>query len=176
MLRKLLLLIVLLLAGCIKVPEGVSVIDGFALQRYLGTWYEIARIENSFEKNFTSVTATYTSNNDGSVDVLNRGFDAKKGEWKDTAGKAKFVGEENRGELKVSFFGPFFSSYNIVALDKEEYSWAIVCGYKKSLFWILSRNPVMEPALYDELVRKADSLGFDTGNLVVNKAFDAEGR
>lgn len=172
MLKKLFFFVPLLLIGCIKVPEGVTVVERFELERYLGTWYEIARIENSFEKNFSSVTALYSVGEDGSVDVLNRGYDAQKGVWKESRGKAKFVEDPSKGALKVSFFGPFYSSYNIIGLDSERYEWAIVCGYKKSLFWILGRQPEMEPELFKGLVEKAQSMGFDTGNLVVNRPVD----
>ncbi len=174
MLKKLLVCIPLVLMGCIRVPEGVTVIEKFELERYLGTWYEIARIENSFEKDFTSVTATYTLDQDGTVAVLNRGYDAEEGVWKESRGKAKFVDDPAKGALKVSFFGPFYSSYNIIGLDREGYEWAIVCGYKKSLFWILARKPVMEPGLLEELLEKADSMGFETEGLVFNTPPDNE--
>ncbi len=154
-----LLLVPMLLAGCVKVPEGVAVVDDFELDRYLGTWYEIARLENSFEKDFTSVTATYSLAGDGSVEVLNRGYDSKEGAWKETRAKAKFAGAASTGELRV---------YNIIALDTEGYQWAMVCGYKKSLFRILSRQPEMDDELYTALLEKARSMGFDTDNLVVN--------
>ena len=174
MLKKLFLFVPLLLIGCIKVPEGATVVERFELERYLGTWYEIARIENSFEKNFTSVTATYALDQDGSVDVLNRGYDAEEGRWKESRGKAKFVDDPSEGALKVSFFGPFYSSYNIIGLDRKGYEWAVVCGYKKSLFWILGRKPEMEPELFNALVEKAESMGFDAGNLVVNRPVTME--
>jgi len=163
--KKLLLLFIMLLSGCTGVPEGLTVVDGFRLERYLGTWYEIARLDNRFEKNLGQVSAEYSLREDGKVKVMNRGYDAEKGEWKSIEGKAVFVGDVTEGALRVSFFGPFYASYNVVALDRENYSWAIVCGHKKSLFWILARTPEMEPALLQQLVAKADSLGFETGKL-----------
>ena len=163
--KKLLLLFLMLLSGCTGVPEGLTVVDGFRLERYLGTWYEIARLDNRFEKNLGQVSAEYSLREDGKVKVMNRGYDAEKGEWKSIEGKAVFVGDVTVGALKVSFFGPFYASYNVVALDRVNYSWAIVCGHKKSLFWILARKPEMEPALLQQLVAKADSLGFETGKL-----------
>ncbi len=165
MINKLFFLVVLLLSGCTGVPEGLAVVDDFKLDRYLGSWYEIVRIENSFEKNLGQVSAEYSLREDGSVKVMNKGFDAKKGEWKSIEGKAAFAGEPSKGALKVSFFGPFYAGYNVVALDRENYSWAIVCGHKKSLFWILARKPEMEPVLLQKLVAKADSLGFETAKL-----------
>ncbi|HED30690.1 MAG TPA: lipocalin [Prosthecochloris aestuarii] len=168
MLKRLLFLFPILLIGCIKVPDGLSVVEDFELERYLGTWHEIARIENSFEKNFSSVTATYTLDEDGTVRVLNKGYDAEEGKWKDARGRAKFVGDPSRGELKVSFFGPFYSSYNIIALDRDDYSWAMVSGYKTSLFWILGREPEMDAELLATLVARAEELGFDMTELVIN--------
>ncbi|RNA64541.1 lipocalin [Prosthecochloris sp. ZM_2] len=174
MVKRLFFLLPMLLLGCIKVPEGVQVVEDFELDRYLGTWYEVARLENSFEKDFSSVTATYSLDEDGKVKVLNRGYDRDEEEWKETEGKAKFVGDPSLGELKVSFFGPFYSSYNIIDLDRENYSWAMVCGYKKSLFWILSKEPVMDKALLERLLEKAESLGFDMTELVINAPFPGE--
>ena len=168
MLQRLLIAFSLLLAGCIDVPEGVEVVEDFDLDRYLGTWYEVARTDNSFEKDFRDVTATYSLRDDGSVDVLNKGYDTGKREWRETQGTALFVGDPSRGELKVSFFGPFYSSYNIIGLDREGYRWAMVTGYRKKLFWILARQPEMAPGLLDSLVRKAGEAGFDTSNLVIN--------
>ncbi|MBN1279667.1 MAG: lipocalin family protein [Chlorobium sp.] len=163
--KKLLLLLLLMLSGCNGVPEGLTVVDDFRLDRYLGTWHEIARLDNSFEKDLGQVSAEYALRDDGSVKVLNRGYDTKKGEWTSIEGKALFVGDPSQGALKVSFFGPFYTSYNIVALDRENYSWAIVCGYKKSLFWILARQSEMDSVLLKQLVMKADSLGFETAKL-----------
>ncbi|ASQ90888.1 lipocalin [Prosthecochloris sp. GSB1] len=167
MFKRLLVFLPLFLFGCIRIPEGVDVVEGFELERYLGTWYEIARTENAFEKNFSAVTATYSLDTDGSVRVLNKGYHTEKGEWRETKAKAKFVDDPSKGALKVSFFGPFYSSYNIIDLDSEGYRWAMVTGYKKTLFWILSRDPEMDPELFRSLVKKAEGLGFDTANLVI---------
>ena len=166
--KKLLWVFPLLLMACIKVPEGVTVVEDFELERYLGTWHEIARIDNSFEKGMVAVQATYTLDEEGKVRVLNRGYDQSEGTWRGAKGMVKFVDTPDRGELKVSFFGPFYSSYNIIALDREEYSWALVCGYKPSLFWILSKQEVMDEELYTELVAKAAGMGFDTSALIRN--------
>lgn len=163
--KKLLLLFFILLAGCTGVPQGLTVVDDFRLERYLGTWYEIARLDNRFEKDLGQVSAEYSLREDGGVKVVNRGFDRKKGEWKSIGGKAAFVGDPSKGALKVSFFGPFYASYNVLALDTENYGWALVCGRNKELFWILARQPEMEPLLLKRLVAKADSLGFETSKL-----------
>ncbi|WP_445468635.1 lipocalin family protein [Marinobacter shengliensis] len=126
--------LLLLLSGCTGLPKGIEPITGFDQDRYLGTWYEIARLDHSFERGLSQVTAEYTLNNDGSIKVINRGYNAEKGEWKEAQGRAKFVGDSNVGHLKVSFFGPFYGSYVVFGLD-EDYSTAytpattaITCG------------------------------------------------
>jgi apolipoprotein D and lipocalin family protein len=152
----------LLLAGCTGIPQGITVVDKFALDRYMGKWYEVARIDNWFEKGIEQATAIYSISADGSVKVLNSGYKVKKAKWSTIEGRGVFVDDTSKGALKVSFFGPFYSSYNVIALDRENYSWSVVCGRNRSYLWILSRTPVMEPQLYDELVRKTAVMGFDT--------------
>ncbi|TLU85894.1 MAG: lipocalin [Chlorobium sp.] len=165
--KKLLLLLLALLGGCTGIPEGLTVVDNFSLNRYLGTWYEIARLDNRFEKELDPVSATYSLADDGSVKVVNKGYDAKKQEWKSINGRGVFLDDKDttRGALKVSFFGPFYASYNILALDKVDYRWAVVCGHNRSLFWILSKDSTMDPAQLNELVAKAASFGFDPAKL-----------
>lgn len=160
LLRLFAILTLLLPAGCTGVPDGLEPVGGFSLERYLGTWYEIGRIPNSFEKEFEEVSATYTLSEDGTVRVENRGYDTGKERWKSVSGRAKFAGETDRGALEVSFFGPFYASYNVLALDSE-YRWALVSGHDRDLFWILSRDRKMEPALYESLKAKARDMGFD---------------
>ncbi|EAT59964.1 lipocalin family protein [Chlorobium ferrooxidans] len=160
--KKLLLLGFLLLAGCTGIPQGITVVDNFALDRYLGKWYEIARIDNRFEKGIEQATAVYSLAEDGSVKVLNSGYKVKKRQWKTVTGRGVFIDDTSKGALKVSFFGPFYASYNVIALDRANYSWAVVCGSNRSYFWILSRTPLMERELLEELVGKAGSMGFDT--------------
>jgi apolipoprotein D and lipocalin family protein len=164
--RLMVLLGVLGLGGCTGIPPGVEAVEGFEIDRYLGKWYEIARLDHRFERGLTNVSATYTLRGDGGIDVLNRGFNPETGTWKEAKGKAYFVEARNRGRLKVSFFGPFYGGYNVIGLDTEAYSWSLVCGPKRSYFWILAREPELEPALREELVRRAASLGFDTKSLV----------
>ena len=154
------------LAGCVSIPDGVSAIDGFELPRYLGTWHEIARLDHSFERGLTRVTADYSLRNDGGVKVINRGFDAKDGEWREAEGKAYFVETPNLGRLKVSFFGPFYGAYNIVELDRENYAYSLVAGPDRSYLWILAKNPRMEPAILKQLVEKARGLGFPVDKLI----------
>jgi apolipoprotein D and lipocalin family protein len=156
----------LLLCGCAKIPSGVTVVQGFDLDRYLGTWYEIARLDHSFERGLTRVKATYTLNDDGTVRVLNQGYDPTKKEWRQAVGKAKFVGDKTVGQLKVSFFGPFYGGYNIIELAPD-YSYALVCGPKRSYLWILARERQLPAETYSRLVQRAKDLGFPTDDLIV---------
>ena len=153
-----------LLAACTGTPEGVEVVDDFELEPYLGTWYEIARLDHRFERGLSNVTANYSLRDDGGVAVVNRGYRADKGEWDEANGKAYFVGEPNVGKLKVSFFGPFYGGYNVVAVDPASYS--LVVGPDRSYLWILSRTPSLDDAVLSELVAKAEALGFATDELI----------
>ena len=155
------------LAGCTGIPQGLDPVKGFDVNRYLGTWYEIARLDHSFERGLNNVTADYTLRSDGGIDVLNKGYDREKGAWKEAEGKAYFLGEKDVGRLKVSFFGPFYGGYNVIALDREEYSWSVVCGPDLKYFWILARQPQMDSATLKELVGFAAARGFDTDGLIV---------
>ena len=102
---------------CVGVPEGIEPVTGFEVERYMGRWYEVARLDHSFERGMEQVTATYELRPDGTVAVLNRGYRADKGEWGEASGKARFLGEPDVAALKVSFFGPFYGGYNVVDLD-----------------------------------------------------------
>ena len=151
------------LAGCTGVPDGVETIDGFELDRYLGTWYEIARLDHRFERGMNNVTANYSLRDDGGVRVVNRGYVAGDGEWEEAEGKAYFTGDPSVGELKVSFFGPFYGGYNVIALDKDNYSYSMVAGPNREYLWILAREPELDAAVVDDLVALAASLNFPVG-------------
>lgn len=148
------------LTACVRAPEGIEPVIGFELDRYLGKWYEIARLDHSFERGLTNVTAEYSLREDGGVKVVNRGFDPGKKVWDEAVGRAYFVETPGIGQLKVSFFWPFYGAYNIVALDKEEYQYSLVAGPDFSYLWILARKPVLDQTIIDSLVQKAGSLGF----------------
>ncbi len=162
----LVLLIVLSLSGCAGIPSNVTAVDGFDINRYLGTWYEIARLDHPFERGLSHITATYQSRNDGGITVINRGWDKASGTWKQAKGKAYFVSRADMGRLKVSFFGPFYAGYNIIALDKETYSYALVCGPKRSYLWILSRTDRLDDETMTRLINYARRLGFDVDELI----------
>jgi len=166
MYRKIWSLVIIVFVGCMGIPENVNPVDGFDVYRYLGTWYEIGRLDHSFERGLEKVTAHYRLREDGSIHVINRGFDSKKKEWKEAEGKAYFVDSPTFGRLKVSFFGPFYGSYNIIALDKEHYQYSLVCGPNTSYLWILSRTPKMEKGLRNRLIDKAKQFGFKTEDLI----------
>ena len=155
-----------LFTGCVGVPKGVQPVQGFQLDRYLGRWYEIARLDHSFERRLSYVTADYRMREDGGVRVMNRGYSEKKQKWKSAEGKAYLVKSPDQGYLKVSFFGPFYGSYVIFELDHKDYQFAVVSGPNKSYLWILARTPELEPELKQKLISKAAALGFDTTKLV----------
>ena len=164
--KMVLITLILFLSGCVGIPENVKPIDNFELDRYLGKWYEIARLDHSFERGLTHVTADYTLLEDGGVRVLNRGFSKKDNKWKQAEGKAYFVKSSQQGFLKVSFFGPFYGSYIIFELDHKNYQYALVCGPKKSYLWILARTPLIDESIKDMLIAKAQAAGFDTKKLI----------
>ena len=164
--KKILIVLVLLLTGCVGIPENVKPVDNFKLEKYLGKWYEIARLDHRFERGLSRITADYSSRDDGGVRVLNRGYSTKENEWKEAEGKAYFVKGTDQGYLKVSFFGPFYGSYVVFELDHENYQYSLVCGPDKSYLWILARAPDMKKDVKDALVAKAAALGFDTSKLI----------
>ena len=150
-----------------------AVVSSFDPRQYIGTWYEIARLDNRFEKGLEQVTANYSLNDDGTIKVINRGFNPDKNEWKEAEGKAKLVDVANSdgtrtGRLKVSFFGPFYGAYNIIALDKPYYNYAMVSGGQEYL-WILSRTPQLTYPIKQELVSRAKHLGYATEKLIFVK-------
>ena len=164
--KKLSIVFTLFLIGCVGLPENVKPVDNFELHKYLGKWYEIARLDHSFERGLSHVTADYSLRNDGGVRVLNRGFSAKKDSWKEAEGKAYFVKEPNQGYLKVSFFGPFYGSYIVFGIDHENYQYSLVSGPDKSYLWILARTPRLKEDVKNMLIEKAATSGFDTSKLI----------
>jgi apolipoprotein D and lipocalin family protein len=155
----------LLLAGCVTRPDNITPVANFNTARYLGTWYEVARLDHSFERGLSRVSAEYSLRGDGGLKVVNRGYADAKSEWKEAVGKAYFVGPADQGYLKVSFFGPFYGAYIVFDLDRD-YRHSLVSGPNKSYFWLLSRTPTIDPETKKRLVAKAQALGFDTGKLI----------
>lgn len=165
-LRLIFLFFIVLVSGCLGMPESVTPVQQFELSRYLGKWYEIARLDHSFERGLERVTADYSLREDGGVAVVNRGYLSKEDEWKEAEGKAYFVRGSNEGYLKVSFFGPFYGSYVIFELDKEKYQYAFVSGPDTSYLWLLSRTPSLPQEVIDQFVQRSKNLGFDVSKLV----------
>ncbi|MBB3190500.1 lipocalin family protein [Halomonas cerina] len=154
-----------LLVGCTGIPDGTRAVTGFELDRYLGRWYEIARLDHAFEEGLDCVTADYTRRDDGGIRVVNRGVNLTTGETDVAEGKAYFIGDEDVGRLKVSFFGPFYAGYNVLALD-DGYDWALVAGPNRDYLWILSRQPDLAPLADQALRARADELGFPVNDLI----------
>lgn len=145
--------------------KKAKVVKDFRLDRYLGKWYEIARIDFRYEKDLKNTTAEYSLNEDGSVKVLNKGYNFKKEIWKESEGKAKFDGATNKGKLKVSFFGPFYSDYNIIDIQ-ENYKYALVVGKNNDYLWILSRDKEIPRTVKNKFLIKAIEIGYDIDDLV----------
>ena len=155
------------LCGCTGIPKGIEPVDDFELESYLGTWYEIARLDHRFERGLSNVTATYILRDDGGADVVNRGYRAAGGEWDSAKGKAYFIGDSDIGRLKVSFFGPFYGAYNIIELDRQNYEYSMVAGPNRSYLWILAREPSLPDPVLEHLITRAAALGFATDELIL---------
>lgn len=158
----------LLVTGCASLPEGVEPVSNFDLNAYLGTWYEIARTDNRFEKGLEQVTAEYSLRDDGGVKVVNKGYSTIKEEWKEIEGKAYPVRGADEGHLKVSFFGPFYSAYGIFELDPKG-QYAFVSGANRSYLWLLARTPTVDSAVTERFEKRASELGFETEELIYVK-------
>ena len=166
--KWLLILSALLMTSCVGIPKNVQPVQSFELNRYLGTWYEIARLDHSFERGMSQVVARYDLKPDGTVQVLNRGYVDSKRTWKEIKGTAKPVGSPTVGHLKVSFFGPFYGSYIVMDIDPQ-YQYALVSGPNTRYLWILSKNPSMPEDVKQKYIQKAKQLGFDTDQLIFIK-------
>lgn len=166
--KKILVIIsTLFVSGCLGMPENITPVSGFEINRYVGKWYEIARLDHSFERGLTQVTAQYSLREDGGVSVVNRGFSKTKGEWKEAEGKAYFVNSAQEGYLKVSFFGPFYGSYVVFELDKDNYQYAFVSGPDLSYLWLLARTPELKPEIIERFRAVSKKLGFDMDKLIL---------
>ena len=155
------------LSACITTPpENIVPVDNFQPNRYMGKWYEIARLDHPFERGLSNITAHYQLLQNGNIEVINRGYDADKKEWRDITGQAKFVSKPSLGSLKVSFFWPFYGGYHIAVLDKQDYNWAIVVGPSRKYFWILAREKTLTPEMKNLLLKKSLQLDIDTSKLI----------
>ncbi len=157
--------VLIVLAACAGAPPGVQPVAGFEVERYMGTWFEVARLPNRFERGLEHITATYSLAQDGTVRVVNRGYDAASGEWREAVGRARFRGDPDVAALEVSFFGPFYGGYNVVELDPE-YGYALVAGPTRGYLWVLARQPTLPEPVLQRLAGRAASLGFDVSELL----------
>ena len=153
------------LGACTGIPEGIEPVTGFDQQRYWGSWHEVARLDHSFERGLTQVSAQYSLRGDGTIRVLNRGLDEKTGEWREAEGVAKFVGSSDVAHLKVSFFGPFYGSYIVFELG-DDYEYAFVSGFNTDYLWLLSRTPDVSDVLKADFIARAVEFGFDADELI----------
>nr|WP_068544781.1 lipocalin family protein [Thalassotalea crassostreae] len=164
--KIMLFIMVSLITGCLGMPDKVEPIEDFELNQYLGKWYEVARLDHSFERGLSKVSAEYSIKQDGGVKVLNKGFSEADNEWQEAEGKAYFVNEDSQGYLKVSFFGPFYGSYVIFELEKENYQYAFVSGPNTDYLWLLSRTPTVEPEILEKFIKLSKQRGFNTDELI----------
>jgi len=158
--------VVFILSGCVGIPEGIKPVENFQLDRYLGQWHEVARLDHSFERGLSKVTADYSLREDGGINVVNRGFSADNNAWQEAQGKAYFVSEADKGHLKVSFFGPFYGSYIVFELDTIGYQYAFISGPYEDYLWLLARAPTVKPEVIDKFISMSKSIGFDTSGLI----------
>ena len=157
--------VLITLRSCASIPEGAVAIKPFDKEKYLGKWYEIARMDFRFERNLNNVTANYSIKENGNIKVDNRGFDYVTREWKQAVGKAKLAGDPDEAKLKVSFFGPFYSGYNVIALD-DQYKYALVAGQNLKYLWLLSRETTMPESTKQSYLNIAKGLGYNVSTLV----------
>ena len=146
--------------------QNVTPVKNFEVERYLGDWYEIGRFDFMWEKNIKNVGTNYSLNENGSIKVINFGYDNDSGEYKQSIGKAKFATKQKDiANLKVSFFGPFYSPYKVIALDPE-YKYSLVAGGNKKLLWILSRTPTIPEDVKQDYIQIAQKAGYDFTDFV----------
>lgn len=159
------------MSSCVSIPKGATAVRPFKKYKYLGKWYEIARMDFKFERGLEQVTAEYSLKEEDVIKVVNRGYDPKKQLWKESVGKAKLVGDSSDARLKVSFFGPFYAGYNVIAIDPE-YKYAMVAGNNLKYLWLLSREKSIPKDIQDKYLSQAKALGYRTEDLVWTKQTD----
>ncbi len=157
----------LILSACSgkQYPKNIEPVKDFDVNKYLGTWYEIARLDHRFERGLQQVSATYSMRDDGGIKVLNKGFDSKKQQWNESIGKAYFVQQADIGHLKVSFFGPFYGTYAVFDLD-DQYQYAFIAGNNYDYLWLLSRTPEISSQLRSEFIELVASKGYQVNDLI----------
>jgi lipocalin len=166
--RLSLILVVLIAFSCTKTKSQMidqTTVKELDLNRYLGTWYEIARFPHSFEKGLVGVTANYSLRADGKIRVINKGYEnSLNGKLSVAEGKAKIPDKADPGKLKVSFFWIFYADYYVLELDAE-YKYVMIGSSSPKYFWILSRTPQMDESTYNMLLDKARTRGYNLDKL-----------
>ena len=165
--------VLVILSGCVSIPQGIEPVTDFEVDRYLGKWYEIARLDHSFERGLENVSAEYILRGDKGIKVINRGFDVKKGEWQEAEGKAFFVGDNATAHLEVSFFGPFYGSYIVFKLD-DDYQVSFITSSNKSYLWFLSRKPFVDDKTKQYFLNQIRALGFDDSEIIFVNQVNAQ--
>ncbi|MEQ1740175.1 MAG: lipocalin family protein [Methyloglobulus sp.] len=167
--KYIILLIFTFLTACAGIPEGIHPVSNFDVNQYIGVWYEIARLDNRFERGLNQISAEYRLRDDGGLTVINSGYNIESGKREYAEGKAYFTGNPDVGSLKVSFFGPFYGGYHIIELDRENYSYVMIAGSDRDYLWILSRTPKLDEIVLNSLIAKAKTLGFKTDQLIFSE-------
>ena len=157
--------LIISLSKCASIPKNASAVKNFKVEKYLGTWYEIARFDFSFEKNLNNTSAQYMLNQNGNLTVINSGYNFEKQIWKKAEGVAKFSDDKTVAQLKVSFFGPFYAGYNVIAIDND-YQYALIAGKNLDYLWILSRQKTIPESVKEEYLKIAQDIGYDISRFV----------
>lgn len=157
--------IVMGFSACATIPDGAVAVKSFDKAKYLGKWNEIARLDFKYERNLIKTTAEYSVNEDGTIRVNNQGYNTVTEEWVQSIGKAKFIGDDTIAMLKVSFFGPFYSGYNVLAID-DAYQYALVAGENLKYLWILSRETTVPDSIKTNYLKIAEDLGYPIDDLL----------
>jgi apolipoprotein D and lipocalin family protein len=146
-----------------KIPVS-ALVDPFDIDRYLGKWNEVARLPNAIEKNLRDLTEEYSQNEDGTIKVVTRAFNAEKNKPVEVTGTIKFKGRKTHGQLEVAYFLPIYLDYNVLDID-DEYRYALVSASGLGYLWLLSREVHIAEDIQKRFLDKAEGLGFDTGKL-----------
>jgi apolipoprotein D and lipocalin family protein len=151
--------------SCQTIPPGANAVSPFQKEKYLGTWYEIARFDFTFEKNLNNTTATYSLKENGAIKVDNKGYNYKTNQWQQSVGEARFIKDDSVAMLKVSFFKPFYGGYNVIAIDPD-YKYALVLGSSVKYLWILSREKTIPEDIRKNYLAIASKIGCKTDELI----------
>jgi apolipoprotein D and lipocalin family protein len=155
------------LAGCGAGHAPLATVEHVDLDRYLGTWHEIARYPAPFQEGCVATSATYSRREDGGIRVVNRcRVGSMDGELREAEGRAKLVDTDTNARLKVTFFWPFYGDYWILGLG-HDYEWALIGEPSRRYLWILSRTREMEPEVLERIIRRLPELGYDAGRLLM---------